>query len=146
VEAAPRIRRDIRPFVREARPLVRDLRPAARDLVGAEPGLTRSFTVLNRLFNMLANNPRGAEGPDVAGRDEGYLFSLGWLGHQSVNLFSNADAHGPQRTLTVGGTCAVLAGTLNTIKGDDDTALANTFLQGMSGVLTDPRVCGGKSG
>jgi phospholipid/cholesterol/gamma-HCH transport system substrate-binding protein len=146
VEAAPRIRRDIRPFVREARPLVRDLRPAARDLVDAEPDLTRSFTVLNRLFNMLAHNPRGAEGPGVAGRDEGYLFDLGWLGHQSTNLFSNADAHGPQRSLTVGGTCATLAGTLNTIKGDDDGALANMFLQGLSGVFTDPRVCGGAIG
>ena len=46
----------------------------------SEPGLTRTFTVLNHLFNMLANNPDGAEGPDVADRVEGYLFDLAWVG------------------------------------------------------------------
>jgi phospholipid/cholesterol/gamma-HCH transport system substrate-binding protein len=142
-EAAPLLRDDIRPFVREARPLVDDLKPAVGDLVEAEPGLTRSFHVLNRLFNMLGHNPRGREGPDVAGRDEGYLFSFGWLGHQSANLFSNADAHGPQRATTTGGTCTTLAGTLETLRSEDEDALTNTFLDGLSGVLTDPRVCGG---
>jgi phospholipid/cholesterol/gamma-HCH transport system substrate-binding protein len=145
-EAAPRLRADIRPFVREARPLVRDLEPAARDLHDAEPGLTRSFDTLNVLFDMLAFNKDGREGPDVAGRDEGYLFAAGWLGHQSVNLFSNQDAHGPQRTLTSGGTCTTLAGSLQTVVGDDDNALTNMFLQGLSGVFTDPAVCGEREG
>ena len=142
-EAAPLLQADIRPFVREARPLIDDLAPAAHDLAEAEPGLTRSFEVLNRLFNMLANNPRGKEGPAAEGRDEGYLFSLGWLGHQTVNIFNNADAHGPQRAITSGGTCTTIAGSLETIKGDDEQSLANVFLRGLSGVLTDPRVCGG---
>jgi hypothetical protein len=122
--------------VRESRPLVRELRPAAEDLVKAEPALTRSFTVLNHLFNMLGYNPAGREGPDKNARDEGYLFALAWLGHQSVNLFSTADAHGPQRSLTVGGTCATLA---NTAK----TAAPLEYVLGLTGVLTDPRVCGG---
>ena len=57
LEAAPLLRDDIRPFVREARPLVRDLRPAARDLVEAEPDLKRTFSVLNHLFNLLGLQP-----------------------------------------------------------------------------------------
>jgi phospholipid/cholesterol/gamma-HCH transport system substrate-binding protein len=141
LEAAPIVRKDIRPFVREARPLVRDLGPAVEGLVEGEPGLTRSFTVLNHLFNMLGHNPKGVEGPEVADRDEGYLFSLGWLGHQSLNLFSNADAHGPQRLFALGGTCTSLAGSLQTFNSDPESP-ANVFLEGLSGVLTDPRVCG----
>jgi phospholipid/cholesterol/gamma-HCH transport system substrate-binding protein len=135
-EAAPLLATPIRPFVREARPLVRDLRPAARDLAHAEPGLTRSLGVVNRLFNMLAYNPRGREASGVAGREEGFLFHLAWLGHQTVNVFTNADAHGPMRTLTLGGTCATIAGTAKTVPGAE-------FLLGLTGVLTDPRVCGG---
>jgi phospholipid/cholesterol/gamma-HCH transport system substrate-binding protein len=135
-EAAPLLRTPIRPFVRELRPLVRDLNPAARDLVRAEPVLTRSLTVLNHLFNMLGHNPGGRQGPEVAAREEGYLFHLAWLGHQSVNLFTNADAHGPVRTLTTGGTCATLAGTAKSAPGVE-------FILGLTGALTDPRVCGG---
>ena len=51
-------------------------------------------------------------------------------------MFTNADAHGPMRTLTVGGTCATIAGTAKSVPGAE-------FLLGLTGVLTDPRVCGG---
>ena len=135
-EAAPQLAADIRPFVREARPLVRELRAPVRDLVAAEPGLTRTFRVLNHLFNMAAHNPGGREAPGGAGREEGYLFHLAWLSHQAVNVFSNADAHGPQRTLTIGGTCTTLRGTAA-------SAPQAEFLFGLTGVLTDPAVCGG---
>jgi phospholipid/cholesterol/gamma-HCH transport system substrate-binding protein len=138
LEAAPRLRDDIRPFVREARPLVRDLRPAAADLAEGEPGLTRTFTVLNRFFNMLAYNKDGREGPDKADRDEGYLFYTGWLVHQVNNLFGNADAHGPGRPITTGGTCAVLE---NTVQEQEELEA----LLGLTGVLTDPALCGGSS-
>ena len=134
-EAAPLLQRDIRPFVRELRPLVRELEPAAEDLVHAEPYLTRSFTVLNHLFNMLGYNPNGREPAEKAGRSEGYLFYLAWLGHQSNSLFSGGDAHGPFRPLTLGGTCATLRGTLQTTPQLE-------MLLGLTGVLTDPRVCG----
>jgi phospholipid/cholesterol/gamma-HCH transport system substrate-binding protein len=134
-EAAPLLRTDIRPFVSELRPLVRSLEPALKDLVRGEPGLTRSFTVFNHFFNMLAHNPRGREGPEKADRDEGYLFHLGWVGHQSNNVFSNADAHGPGRPLTAGGTCTVLRGTV-----EQQPELE--ALLGLTGALTDPAVCG----
>jgi phospholipid/cholesterol/gamma-HCH transport system substrate-binding protein len=137
-EATPLLANDIRPFVREARPLIRDLRPAAEDLAHAEPGLTRTFTVLNRFFNMVAYNKGGREGPDKADRDEGYLFYIGWLTHQVNNLFGNVDAHGPGRPITTGGTCAVLE---NTVQANEELEA----LLGLTGVLTDPALCGGKS-
>ena len=109
LEAAPRLRDDIRPFVRELRPLVRDLRPAARGpRRRASPGLTRTFTVLNHFFNMLAYNKDGREGPEKADRDEGYLFYTRLArppGQQP--LLATPDAHGPGRPITFGGTCAI---------------------------------------
>lgn len=137
LEATPLLRDDIRPFVREAQPLVGELGVAARRLVRAEPGLTRTFTVLNRLFNMLAYNPNGREAPTAAGRAEGYLFSLAWVGHQSTNLFTNQDAHGTGRPITTGGTCSVVRSTVESQPELEE-------LLGLTGVLTDPRVCGPK--
>jgi phospholipid/cholesterol/gamma-HCH transport system substrate-binding protein len=134
-EAAPQLREAIRPFVREARPLVRTAGPAIADLVKGEPGLTRTFTVFNHFFNMLGHNPNGREAPGKAGRDEGFLFHLGWVGHQSNNVFSNADAHGPGRPLTLGGTCTTFRGTV-----EQQPQLEE--LLGLTGALTDPAVCG----
>jgi phospholipid/cholesterol/gamma-HCH transport system substrate-binding protein len=139
LEAAPRIRDDIRPFVREARPLVRDLRPAATGLADAQPGLRRTFRGINQFFNLLAHNPNGREGPEKEGRDEGYLFYTGWLVHQVNNLFRSQDAHGPGRPITYGGTCAVIANTLGASE-----ELEAIF--GLTGALTDPAVCGGAEG
>ena len=69
--------------------------------------------MLNHFFNMLAHNPNGARGRrSKADRQEGYLFYLAWVGHQSTNLFGNADAHGPGRPFTTGGTCATLGQTV----------------------------------
>jgi len=73
-EAEPLVRKRIRPLVRDARPLVRDLGPAASNLARSTPDLTRVFKVLNNFFNMAAFNPRGREGPEVSGREEGFLF------------------------------------------------------------------------
>lgn len=137
LEAAPQLRRDIRPFVRAARPLVQELRPVARDLVVSEPRLKRSLKVLNHLFNMIGYNPNGREAPEVANRDEGYAFALAWLGHQSVNLFSTADANGPLRNITIAGTCNVLESTVASVPESE-------FILGLTGVLTDPAICGGE--
>ena len=54
----------------------------------------------------------GREGPNVQGRDEGYLFSFAWLAHQSVSLFSSQDANGVFRPLVLGGTCNTLTSSL----------------------------------
>ena len=43
---------------------------------------------------MAAYNPHGAEPPGTPGRDEGYLYWLGWLSHVGNSTF-------PRRTRTV---------------------------------------------
>lgn len=134
-EGEPILREQVRPFVRSARPTVRTLGRVSEDLVEAEPTLTRTLKVVNSFFNMLGHNPGGAEAPDKKGREEGFLFSLAWLGHQSVNLFATADAHGPLRALTLGGTCQTLLGILNAAPQFEQ-------LLGLSGVLADSRLCG----
>ena len=62
-------------------------------------------------------------------------FALAWLGHTSVNLFSAADAHGPLRNITLAGTCNVLEASVASIPETE-------FLLGLTGVLTDPAICG----
>jgi phospholipid/cholesterol/gamma-HCH transport system substrate-binding protein len=102
------IKDEIRPFVRNARQPVRNLRPAAKNLVAATPRLTNVGSELNRLFNMAAYNPKGAEPPGTAGRDEGYLYWLGWLAHVGNSTFSSQDAHGVYRHVYVVATCGTL--------------------------------------
>jgi phospholipid/cholesterol/gamma-HCH transport system substrate-binding protein len=111
-EAAPILRTRIRPFVRAARPVVRDLKTPGKQLADATPDLTRSFTVLNHLFDLFSYNPGGRQGPEVNGREEGYLFWIAWVTHQTVDVFSTGDAHGSYRPVFLGGACGALAGLL----------------------------------
>jgi len=134
-EAAPLLEDPIRPLVRDARPLVRELRPASRDLAGATPDLTRVFAVLNDFFNMAAHNPSGREGPDAPGREEGYLFWIAWIAHQSATVFSTADAHGPFRPSLVAVSCQ----TARSLAHDEPGA---EFFLNLTPLLTNPAVCG----
>jgi phospholipid/cholesterol/gamma-HCH transport system substrate-binding protein len=88
-ETTPIIRDQIRPFARDAQPVVRELRTTAEDLSVVTPRLTRTFGVLNRLFNMLAYEPPGA--------GDSYMFWASWGAHASTSMFSAQDAHGPIR-------------------------------------------------
>ena len=133
-EGTPILRDQIRPFVREARPLVNDLRPASRRLAMSTPDLTRSFVVLNHLFNMVGYNEDGREGPEDADRDEGYLFWIGWLGHVGGALFSTSDNGGTLRPTAIQATCQTIK---NTVTEEPELA----FLQSLTGALFDPRVC-----
>lgn len=108
------VRNDIRPFVRDARQPVRNLRPAAKNLVAATPRLTTLAEKLNKLFNMAANNPNGAEAAGTPGRDEGYLYWLGWLGHVGNSTFSSQDAHGVYRHIFLLATCNTVKSILAT--------------------------------
>ncbi len=108
------VKKEIRPFVRNARQPVRNLRPAAQNLVRATPRLTTVGSKLNELFNMAAYNPNGAESPGTAGRDEGYLYWLGWLGHVGNSTFSSQDAHGVYRHVYLIATCNTAKSILNT--------------------------------
>ena len=107
------IRDDIRPFVRIAGPYLDDVRPAATRLNRAMPDLRRTFGELNRFFNMLAFNPNGREpltgdAAEDADREEGYLFWLAWLAHNTNSLFSTSDASGPFRRANFGVSCQTL--------------------------------------
>ena len=108
------IKQDIRPFVRNAREPVRNLRPAAKNLVAATPRLTTVAEKLNKLFNMAAYNPNGAEGGGTPGRDEGYLYWLGWLAHVGNSTFSSQDAHGVYRHIYLVATCDTVKSMLAT--------------------------------
>ena len=112
-EATPIVRKKIRPFVRASVPVVKDLAPAARGLGRTFPELDRNAKVLNDFVNMLGYNQAGREAPDKAGRDEGYLFHLGWLAHQTTNLQSIEDANGPLRPIFLTGTCTTLTSLVN---------------------------------
>jgi phospholipid/cholesterol/gamma-HCH transport system substrate-binding protein len=129
------VKDDIRPFVRNARQPIRDLRPAAQNLVRATPRLTTVGEKLNRLFNMAAFNPNGQEDPGTPGRDEGYLYWLGWLAHVGNSTFSSQDAHGVYRHIYLVATC-------NTIESILDTSPLSPIkeITGL-GLLFDSGVC-----
>ena len=133
-EATPLVRERIRPLVRESRPLVRDLRPASGRLARATPELTRTFRVLNRFFNMAAYNPNGREAPGPVTRQEGYLFWLAWVSHQSANLFSTADAHGPFRPSLVSGSC-------QTLRAIADNQPELEFQLNLTPIIANPALC-----
>ncbi|HWT91929.1 MAG TPA: MlaD family protein [Solirubrobacteraceae bacterium] len=109
----PVVEKEIRPFAKAARPLVTDLAPAATDLSQTIPEVNRSARVANRFFNMLTSNPDGAQGPEASNREEGFLFWLAWLFHQSVNLQNVEDANGPMRPIFLTGTCGTLTSLVN---------------------------------
>lgn len=100
----PAIRDEIRPFVRSAREPIPDLRRAAERFSKATPDLTVIARKINRLGNMAAHNPNGAEEPGSENRDEGYLYWAAWLSHNATAIFDGADAHGVYRRvyLTMG--------------------------------------------
>jgi phospholipid/cholesterol/gamma-HCH transport system substrate-binding protein len=107
-EATPQIRTQIRPFARIAGPFTRDLGEAARSLNAAAPDLTQSFEKLNRFFNIGGFNPGGAEPLEglsfEAQRDrrEGYLYWVAWAAQIGTSAFSNGDAQGNFRRVTLG--------------------------------------------
>ncbi len=122
-EATPQIRDQIRPFTRIATPYIRDLGAGAKGLSAGAPDLTTSFSKLNRLFNIGAYNPGGAEGltgnPAAdRNRQEGYLYWLAWTAQNTNSLFNTADAMGPLRRVTIGGlSCGILTAQLGAVPG-----------------------------
>jgi phospholipid/cholesterol/gamma-HCH transport system substrate-binding protein len=128
------VKDDIRPFVRNARQPVRNLRPAAKNLVAATPRLTTVGEKLNKLFNMAAYNPGGAEPAGDTDRDEGYLYWLGWLGHVGNSTFQAQDAHGVYRHIYLVATC----NTVKSILASSPLAPALTGLAQLQGTVCPP--------
>jgi phospholipid/cholesterol/gamma-HCH transport system substrate-binding protein len=138
-EAAPIIERQIRPFVRAARPYIRNLGPAARDLADASPDLRESFLQINRFFNMAAYNPNGREPlpanfEAAQNRDEGLLFWLAWVAHNTNSVFSTGDASGPFRRISATGSCSTFQGLVN-------LEPASGALLNLNQVLADQSLC-----
>ncbi len=103
--ATPTLRHRIRPFVRAAQPVIKPLRGAANEFSAATPRLTVVGKEINRLGNMAAYNPRGANPPGTAGRDEGYLYWAAWLSHNGALTFDAQDANGAYRRLNLLASC-----------------------------------------
>lgn len=122
----PVLASEIRPFVIAARPLVRNLKPASVRLAAATPNLSRTFDVLNHLFNLLGYSPGGGQ--------HGYLWWLAWLDHDARTVFATQDANGDFRQLFIQASCASLAQIANGIPGSE-AVLAVT------GILTDAQLC-----
>jgi phospholipid/cholesterol/gamma-HCH transport system substrate-binding protein len=139
----PILRTKVRPFVRAAQPVVEDLLPAARNLSKASPDLRESFYEINRFFNMAAYNPGGREpltgdaNKDRA-RNEGLLFWLGWVSHNSNSLFSTADASGPFRRIILLATCTTYQQLL--LEHGSSAPLVEDAL-GIRDVLADSDLC-----
>jgi phospholipid/cholesterol/gamma-HCH transport system substrate-binding protein len=98
-EATPALRDEIRPFVRAARPPLPDLRRAADKYSSTAPRLTAIGEEINNLLNMAAYNPEGAQQAGEAGRNEGFLYWLAWLNHNSSSVWSAGDGTGFMRRI-----------------------------------------------
>jgi phospholipid/cholesterol/gamma-HCH transport system substrate-binding protein len=132
--STPIVRTQIRPFVVAARPLVRNLRPAAINLAAATPNLTRTFTVLNHLVNMLGYNPGNVE--------HGYLWWLAWLDHNARTLFSVQDANGDFRPLFLQASCATYTQVINSLnQAAGGTGSEFEGLLNLTPLLTTAGVC-----
>ena len=136
----PVIRDEIRPFVRAAREPVDSIRGAANRLSKSAPDLDRTLSTLNELVNMAAFNPRGAEecagdaGNEVCppGRNEGDLYWLAWLGHNSASIFKMQDANGLYRRIYFTASCGELQ---NIIRGGA-AGHASPLEQLVTGIVT----------
>jgi phospholipid/cholesterol/gamma-HCH transport system substrate-binding protein len=112
-EATPVIHDEIRPFVRRARKPLGDLKVASERFGEATPRLTVIGEKINRLGNMAAHNPGGAEEPGAEGRDEGYLYWAGWLAHNGNSIFEGQDAHGLYRRIYFTAGCPTVTSLLS---------------------------------
>jgi phospholipid/cholesterol/gamma-HCH transport system substrate-binding protein len=108
----PILEDEIRPFVRSAREPIPDLNVAAKRIEHTSPHLRGTLDGLNKLLNMAANNPGGAEPAGTPNRNEGYLYWAGWLGHNSASIFEGADGNGLYRRIYLTAGCTQLAAIL----------------------------------
>jgi phospholipid/cholesterol/gamma-HCH transport system substrate-binding protein len=88
-ETTAPLRDQIRPFTRQVRDPVTHVRQAAQSLGGSIPPLNTAVSRLNEGLNAITYNPPG--------EDEGFLFYLPWLNHDTNSLWATQDSHGPLR-------------------------------------------------
>jgi hypothetical protein len=137
IVATPAVRDQIRPFTQAARGPVKDLKPAADQLTAATPNLTKLAAHINTLGNMAAYNPNGAEPPGTPGRDEGYLYWLGWLAHVGNSVFSAQDGNGIYRRIYLTAGCD----TITSIAGSTPLSPLITGFQNLLSSITPGAPC-----
>jgi phospholipid/cholesterol/gamma-HCH transport system substrate-binding protein len=133
-QTTPVIRDQLRPFARQAKEPVDNLRPAAADLAKATPNLTKTFTLVNKLLNALAYNPKG--------QAEGFLFYALWLNHIGSSVYSTQDAFGPIRRGVILTDCIAL-GALEATRQIDNQL--GTLID-LTNLPTKQEACPGGSG
>ncbi len=105
------IEHEIRPFARAARKPLRHIDQASKPLEQTVTRLGSGLHNLNLGLNALAYNPAGSA-------QEGYLFWLGWLNHDTNALFATQDAGGPLRHGLVLLSCSTALGAEAVAAGD----------------------------
>jgi phospholipid/cholesterol/gamma-HCH transport system substrate-binding protein len=103
-DTTPVIQNQLRPFSVAVQPLAKTLAAGAPKLETTIPALSKSISVLNTLFNELANDPD----PTHPGGQQSYLFWGSWLAHIADSLVSSQDANGAVVQGIFMGTCAEL--------------------------------------
>jgi phospholipid/cholesterol/gamma-HCH transport system substrate-binding protein len=135
-EATPALRDEIRPFVRAARPPLPDLRRAADEYSRTAPRLTAIGKEANNLLNMAAFNPDGAEDAGDAGRNEGFLYWIGWLNHNSSSIWSAGDGTGYMRRIYLTMGCEQALNLVNGLGGGLVPPEIGAVLDPVVGALT----------
>jgi phospholipid/cholesterol/gamma-HCH transport system substrate-binding protein len=135
-EATPALRDQIRPFVRAARPPLPDLRDAADRYSRTAPRLTTIGNKANRLLNMAAFNPDGTEEAGEAGRNEGFLYWLAWLGHNSSSVWSAGDGTGYMRRIYLTMGCEQVQDLITGVGGGAVPPELGTVLDGVIQAVT----------
>ena len=128
------IENQIRPFTRQVQTPLRHVKQLSAPLGKTTNSLSNGFENLNLLLNALAYNPPGAA-------EEGYLFWLSWLNHNTNALFFTQDAGGPLRHGLVQLSCSTALaaeGVTNVFGGGGDPFLY--ALQQLSRVPTSAQI------
>jgi phospholipid/cholesterol/gamma-HCH transport system substrate-binding protein len=133
-QTTPVIRDQLRPFARQAQEPIDNLRPAVGDLAKATPNLTKSFSLINKLLNAFAYNPKG--------QAEGFLFYALWLNHIGSSVYSTQDAFGPIRRGVILTDCVALGALEATRKIDNQLGT----LIDLTNLPTQQQACPGGSG
>jgi phospholipid/cholesterol/gamma-HCH transport system substrate-binding protein len=140
-EATPDLKREVRPFVRAASKPLPDLRKAANRYSRTAPRLTRIGRHANRLLNMAAWNPNGAEESGTPGRNEGFLYWISWLNHNATTVWSAGDGTGYMRRLYLTMGCEQVASLISAPGGGavppELGVVLESVLQALTG-FTDP--------
>ena len=128
------VKQEIRPFVINARQPVRDLRPAAREPGPCDPPPDHRRLEAQRALQHGRLQPQRRRVSRTPGRDEGYLYWLGWLAHVGNSTFSSQDAHGVYRHVYLMATC----NTIKSILATSPLAPAVTGLGQLLGTVCPP--------